>query len=95
MYYYNIIHVCVCVCVWGGGSVLFSTILQLAPPHGDPWAAVTCNSWLKLTADHPSLLGKLAFEHRVPFDGITQFLTGVFICRGFAHLSECEIFSCT
>ena len=48
-----------------------------------------CDSWLKLIADCPALLGKLVFESRVPFDGITQFSSGASSCGGFAHLSGC------
>ena len=72
-----------CVCV----SVLFSTMLHSAPPRGDPGQLLLCDSWLKLIADCPPLLGKLVFESRVPFDGITQFSPGVSSCRGFVHLS--------
>ena len=77
--------VCVCVCVGGGGGGggEGGSTSQSTPPRGDPWAVVKV--WLKLTA--LTLLELLDIESRVPSDGITQFLPGVFSCRGFAHLS--------
>ena len=77
-----------CVCVGGGGgggSVLVRIILS-APPLSDPGSFSLSDSWLKLTA----ALECLVYEFRVSFDGITQCLSKLFPCRGFAHLSLCN-----
>ena len=72
----------------GGGGQCFSVLCCIQRLHVvTPGQLLLCDSWLKLIADCPTLLGKLVFESRVPFDGITQFSPKVSSYGGFAHLS--------